>query len=315
MVARMQLMSEHFMESEVWAAALSSYHEELAIADTRGNLLVVDVRNSEVREHYVIPDCWITSLKFARDSTQLIIGTLGCGGWWLDRPSGHLKRLHLTSLQNVTSLAVSPSGQWLALVGEDSSLCVGECSPKASFHEVLVHKVPNPNSVAFSPDSRLLAIGGGEGTDDHAYVGLINLKILSIYKILKLSKDTVCIDVLSFSPNGELLLAGGYKECAIIRLTDTPVVETTLPASSWCSALSFDSYGCSAVIGDDSGGVTFYSLAVGARLQYQLHGKILCIDSLVNGLVDVVVAQLLSEQQKWVVRVMRFELKPDWAGR
>jgi len=308
MVARIRLLSEHIMESEAWAAALSSSHEELAIADTEGNLLVRGVSNPVVREHYVIPSCWVRSIKFAKDPTHLIVGTLNCGGWWVDRSSRRLKRLQLTSLQGVSSLAVSPSGQWLALVGGNSFLYVGECPPKKRLRGMFVPEVPNPNSVVFSPDSRLLAVGGGEGLDDQARVGLVDFENFSLLHVIDLGEDAICVDTLCFSPSGDLLLVGGYKEWAIIRLADAPVVETTLPASSWCSASSFYLGGRGAVVGDECGGVTFYDITRGKALQYQFHGKVLCIDSLANELVDIVVAQLLVEQRRWVVRVIRFEL-------
>jgi len=305
MVNQMQLLSERLMETEAWAAAISSSHEEIAIADTEGNILVASVSSLEVREHYIIPKCRVRTITFAGDRTQLIVGTSCCGVWWVDRLSKQLRQLHLTSLRYVGSLTVSPSDQWLAIVGDDDLLYVGGCSPKNKFREMRIHEVPNPNSVAFSPDLRLLAVGGGEGSDEHARVGLVDLENFSLRHVIDLGEDAICVDTVCFGSVGDILLAGGYKEWAIIRLAPTPIVETTLPASSWCCASSFYLGGRGAVVGDEDGEVTFYNFTRSTTMQYQFHGKVLCIDSLADELVDIVVAQPVVERRRWSVRVMR----------
>lgn len=300
----MRRLVECSADSEVRAATLCPAHRELAVAYANGDICILDVATGRVCEKYAIPDGWITALQFAPGASCLIVGALERGRWWIDRVRKQLKPLQ-APMRHITALAVSSCGQWVAFAG-DEGLLVGRASPHARLVQRSLREVPNPNSVAFSPDARLIAVGGGEGADERAYLALVDAGSLTLRRLIDLGEDMLCVDTVSFSPDGERLLAGGYKACAIIRLGDTPEVETTLSIGSWCSAAAFYPDGDGIVVGDESGyvGVFRYSRPITRRCR--VGDQVLWVASHTEQSFDIVAAQRQPKSQRWTVQMIRF---------
>ena len=299
----MRRLVECTADSEVRAATLCPAHRELAVAYANGDICILDVATGRVCEKYAIPDGWITALQFAAGASCLIVGALERGGWWIDRARKQLKPLQ-ARMQHITALAVSSCGQWIAFAG-DEGLLVGRASPHARLIQRPLREVPNPNSVAFSPDARLIAVGGGEGADERAYLALVDAGSLTLRTLMDLGEDMLCIDTVSFSPDGERLLAGGYKACAIIRLGDTPEVEATLSIGSWCSAAAFYPDGDGIVMGDESGYVGVFRYSRPTARRYRVGDRVLGIAPCAAKSVDLIAAQQQPKSQRWTTQVAR----------
>jgi len=299
----MRRLVECSADSEVRAATLCPAHRELAVAYANGDICILDVAAGCVREKYAIPDGWITALQFGADSRGLIVGALERGGWWIDRVRKQLKPLQ-APMRHIPAAAVSSCGQWVAFAG-DGGLRVGRASPRVRLIQRPLREVPNPNSVAFSPDAKLIAVGGGEGANERAYLGLVDAGSLTLRWLMDLGEDMLCIDTVSFSPDGERLLAGGYKECAIIRLGDTPEVETTLSIRSWCSAAAFYPDGDGIVVGDEIGYVNVFRPLRRATRHSQVGDTVLHISPCAKDSVDIVIAERHTESQRWTIQVVR----------
>jgi len=302
-----QRITECSANSEVRAAALCPAHRELAVACASGDICVFEVATGRARERYALADCWITALQFAAGSSCLIVGTLERGGWWIDRVRKLVKPLE-APIQNITALAVSPCRWRIAFVGDDC-LVVGNGLPEARWARLSLREVPNPNSVAWSPDGTRVAVGGGEGADECAYLGLADAASLTLRSVTKLGEDMLCVDAVSFSQNGECLLAGGYKSCALMRLEDAPVVEETLPLTSWCAAVAFCSDGSGIIAGDENGWVSVRTPSGDTPQSYCVGERVLGIAPHSKRLVEIIATRQQAESRRWTVQIVRLYIR------
>ncbi len=109
--------------------------------------------------------------------------------------------------EGLLALAFSPSGRWLASAGYSTSLLVHDVR-----NQTVLARVPDPGNVwslTFSPDSRLLAVGGSEGRLD---VWQVNSTEKRLEQVRATRDLTDAFRAVAFVQRGEMLLVAAEKD-------------------------------------------------------------------------------------------------------
>lgn len=172
-----------------------------AQAQEEAAILINSDNANRLEEVAVLGGGFITEPVWSPDGrTIAVAGSLGV--WLYEADNLQVPpRLLEGHTREVTSIAFSPDGQFLATGGADGDIRLWTLAAGES--RVLFSRVSGrgSTSVAFSPDSRLLAVGGGS---------LIHLYDLRQQHELPPLED-VCLNFvasLAFSPDGDLLVCG-----------------------------------------------------------------------------------------------------------
>lgn len=116
-------------------------------------------------------------------------------------PSPSVSRQFIQSLTghraSVTSVAISPDGQWIASADNAGDVIVWRGKDGAKVYSFTAH-TKGITSLAFSPDGRTFATGGKDGA-----VYLWNTQTGNLVR--PLLTDTSWVRSLAFSPNGDML--------------------------------------------------------------------------------------------------------------
>jgi WD40 repeat protein/tetratricopeptide (TPR) repeat protein len=185
----------------MWGLAYSSDGKTLAAAHPAGPVRLWDPRTG--KEQGELPKCqadWI-SLAFGRNGAMLAAGA-GDGKvrLWDMKTRGEPAVLHGMPEPSWITVALSPDGKRLAAANEWSG------APRTLVWDLttdpprVTHRLPGAISVAFSPDSQSLALGG---------VGKLSLVDAATGKE-KLTHRSDCssIKAVAFSPDGRSLAYG-----------------------------------------------------------------------------------------------------------
>jgi WD40 repeat protein len=176
----------------------------------------------------------IKSVSFSRDGERIATGSEdGTARLW--NLSGK-KLVEFRHPGKVLSVSLSPDGQHLATAGEQGKVTLWNLSGKLLFE---FKKQPGVvKSVSFSPNGQLLATAGEQGK-----VTLWNLKgqllqeFPGYWQQCKLIGRPQCrIMSVSFSPDGERLVTGGYDN--MVRLWNLKGKQLTQFNSEWGAVLS-----------------------------------------------------------------------------
>jgi WD40 repeat protein len=139
----------------------------------------------------------------------------------------------------LTSVAVSPNGQLTAVCGGDYFPGRGEVrvwnAHKGNRVQTLPLTLANPWSLAFSPDSRFLAVGTAfpEGT-----VRLWDMQT-DQQRVLIAGNPASSMDDLAFSPDGHVLAVNGIGTLALYSVTDGKLLWKRTDRSSDGDVLAF----------------------------------------------------------------------------
>ena len=181
-------------------------------------------------------------------------------------PTGAVLRISKGQINDVKfssdgkSLVVASSvGIWLYDVNTGKEL------------DLLTEHTGTVNALAFSPDGRTFASGGGDA--------MIHLWDLTTKRLLSTFKGhDASVDTLAFSPDGTILASANQVRTDKVRLWDVKnVSEHKLPLGYWSSAstLAFSPDGETLTIGNGNGGIHSYSTITGSDRGFNIppHGS------------------------------------------
>lgn len=213
---------------EVNGVAFSPNGELLASAGDDGSVCVWEVANGKRQERFVAHDGLAFGLEFTPGGGTLVsCGTDGFVHVW---KNGRKLVTHRDHASRVEALAISPDGRWLASVGKDRTLVVRDMDT----NEVQLRWSSGQgtlSSVAFGPDSRILAIA--EASGETKSLRLFDV-MSGVESLTRLHPDGICS--VTFCANGDrVLTADNAGAVRIWDISDRPATSrvTIEPVQSW----------------------------------------------------------------------------------
>jgi WD40 repeat protein len=225
-----------------------------AAAAGNSELVFMDMESGRISSAETSPDSGRTAtfagMAFTSDGKHL--ATLDeDGAFWLwDKNTGRKKRLDLGTVGELSVIAFSKDGKWLALGGgvaaTRSVVHVFQLPKHAKAHNVAGHEAA-VSAVAISPDNKLLATGSA--------VGPIHLWEARTGKHLRRLKGHLgTVFSLAFSPRGDVLVSGGadatvreYGKTIRIWQVATGKMLRALDSKSWTRSVAVSADGAMVV--------------------------------------------------------------------
>ena len=177
----------------------------------------ISLWNSDTGEHKktfaMHPDCAAIGAAFSPDGKTVAAGSVDGTVYLYDINTGELKRILSEHKDHVIHLAFSPDGKILATTSyEDETICLWDVHTGA--HRRI--RTEHPRNVgraglAFSPDGKTIASGGGDGT-----IRFWDAHTGDAKKIFTGHSQEV--RSIAFNPNGDSIASGDAS--GIIRLWD-----------------------------------------------------------------------------------------------
>ena len=162
----------------------------------------------------------VSNLAFSPDGQTLANGSVGTIRFW-DPVTGEQKGA-LTGLpEHINNLSFSPDGKTIVSVTwGDGEVCISDVITGKPQKTFTVQMTDNVFSVAFSPDSKIVAIGNSDG--------IIYLSDLNTGKLMrKLTGHSEDVQRVVFSPDGKTLASSSYLD-ETVRLWDAHTGEHRL---------------------------------------------------------------------------------------
>src|SRR5262249_53802050 len=169
--------------------------------------------------------------------------------WRLYRRYCDRSRLNLTQKNAVQAVAVFPDGQTLAWVVEDGPVCLVDMTGKP---RVLAEG--GVNTLALSPDGKLLATGGADG---------VKLWDPATATLVAKVPDTPFCQCLAFAPDGKTLASGGDRKDIHLIDVSKAVVRSTLPGQAIVWSVAFSPDGSTLLSGSQDRTARLWDVATG----------------------------------------------------
>ena len=180
---------------------------------------------------------------------------------WRSHDEAVVDELHGPAAPSVNSLAFSHNGRLLA-AAERHGLVIWN-APRRKVVRVIRTRVPQL-AVAISPDSRLLASAGEDGT-----LGVYRLRT---GRLIGSTQAQGTLQDLDFSADGRLLAAASLAGQIVVWDVKRRATVQTIDHGEAIYALRFAPSGTTIATGDNSGNVDFWNAVSGRRLPQTLSG-------------------------------------------
>jgi hypothetical protein len=159
---------------------------------------------------------------------------------------------------SIFAISLSPDDRFLAAVSEDGALTVWELGGGSVLYRRDTGAAPA--SVAFSPDSKILAVGYENGT-----LRLLNAE--SGRTLLEIPAHGRCIRSVTWSPDGSLIATGGDDNAAKVWNGATgEIVRTFNRHTDWVQSVAFSPDGSLLATASDDESVGIWSVETGELL-------------------------------------------------
>jgi len=192
----------HEVEGDT-AVAFSPDGRYLATGTSSWLVSLWDVKTGENIRTHTEHRHEVSALAFTPDGKYVISGSGDSELILWDIQTGSTNKIHRSHKTSTSSIAVSYDGKYLAVGNSDTTVSLFDVQTWEEIHLLPRHSRFFVCPVAFSPDSRYLVTGGGQGEGEVRFWDLKRLK-----RDLRLQGHTGDINVIAFSPDGRLLATG-----------------------------------------------------------------------------------------------------------
>ena len=216
----------------ILSVSFSPNNKLLATGDTNGEILVWQVKDSQLKFRLKADNNWIRSVAFSPDGKTLAsAGENQTIKIWDMTNGSYLQTLN-DQRNQVWSIVFSPDGKTLASAGEDQTIKIwditnGLCIQTLKGHSNCVR------SVAFNPDGQYIASGSVDRT--------VRIWAVTSGQCLKiLAGHNNWVRAVTFSPDGQYVASGSEdKTVKIWDLASSQCLKTLAGHSNWVWSVAF----------------------------------------------------------------------------
>ena len=202
---------------------------------------------------------FVTSVAFSPDGQTLASASEDKTIRLWDTHTGELITLLIGHTQPVNGIAFSPDGQLLASVSRDTTILLWDTHNRQLKTTLTVHTgftYLGFHSIAFSPDSQTLAIGGDYFSD-------FSIRLLDLHtqqNIKTLTGHTGHIDSVAFSPDGRTLVSGSSDKTVRLWNPETGELKAALTGHAYdVDAVTFSPDGQTLASGSRDGTIRLWN--------------------------------------------------------
>jgi RNA polymerase sigma factor (sigma-70 family) len=206
-----QVRSFESTSNVVQALAFAADGKALAVGVQAKPILVVDPASGKELRPFVGGSYGIRSVAFSPDSQTLLTGGGNHSAYLWDVATGK-ERFPYPGHNYAGSVSFAPDGKTVRVGYQDQVVRVWDLAGKER-HFILGTGFYRGKAAAFSPDGRLMAVGGAAGTGS-----AIRLFDLDIFKKVHERKNETPIHALAWSADGKALAVGGQD--GSVRVVD-----------------------------------------------------------------------------------------------
>ena len=226
---------------------------------------------------------WVRSVAFSPDSKILASGDEDATIFIWDVSTGRpISQPLIGHTSAISSLAFSPdgmtlaSGSWdftISLWGVPTLLISSTAAPLAPAGQPFARHTDRVNSVAFSPDGKILASGSNDTSVilwDVATGNSIDQPLIGLTSPLD---QPYWVRSVAFSPDGKILASGGYPDIILWDIATHKLIGQLLTEhTNWVESVAFSPDGKILASGSDDGNIILTDVSTGEPVGQPLIG-------------------------------------------